>query len=208
MNASGQFPLPELACLAAAISIFLDIRYANDGRLSSSVVEDEVCVRWLLEHGADPNARCEINLTALSDAVRFAPLSTIEFLLDHGGDVAKGELLHHALLRDDKVLETATLLLDRGAPINRNMYEDDEQGFLRCGIMSVTPLHSAASKGMVDVVKLLLERGADIHKLDGLGLLTESGEAFTALEHAARAQSWDTYAILAPEYRLCVSLEN
>lgn len=29
--------------------------------------------RWLLDHGADPNARGAINPTALSDAVHFAP---------------------------------------------------------------------------------------------------------------------------------------
>ena len=130
--------------------------------------------------------------------------------MDHGGDVTQGELLYHAVRRDDKVLETATLLLDREAPTNRNMYEDGEEGFLRCGIMSQTPLHLAASMGMVDVVKLLVERGADVHKLDGMARIRQSGEAFTAwsTQRGPRTGIHGTYAILAPAFGVDVNLER
>jgi ankyrin repeat protein len=52
---------------------------------------------WLLDRGADPNARCDIDYTPLSYAVKYADLPTINFLLRHGGDVRKGQLVHNAI---------------------------------------------------------------------------------------------------------------
>lgn len=54
---------------------------------------------WLLDYGADPNKQCSIDLTPLSYAVEQASLPTVKQLLDRGGDVHKGQLLHHAVER-------------------------------------------------------------------------------------------------------------
>ena len=56
---------------------------------------------WLLDHGADPNKQCSIDLTPLSYAVEQASPPTVKLLLDRGGDVHKGQLLHHAVDRID-----------------------------------------------------------------------------------------------------------
>lgn len=164
------------------------------------MLEDDVCVRWLLDYGADPNARCAVNLTPLSDAVRLAPISIINLLFDHGGDVTKGELLHHAMDRDNDnatMLQVITLLLDKGAPINRNMYEDDELGMQMCTQRSMTPLHYAAVKNLVDIARLLVHRGANVHKLDNAGVIRLDGKLFTPIEYAGRWKSWETYEYLS-----------
>ncbi|KAK1092541.1 hypothetical protein LTR48_004147 [Friedmanniomyces endolithicus] len=67
-------------------------RYLNhiSWRLHSRAVEDVVLTDWFLLNGADPNARCGVDLTPLSVAVRDAPLATIRKLFEHGGSVASG----------------------------------------------------------------------------------------------------------------------
>ncbi|KAJ6185950.1 hypothetical protein N7519_007251 [Penicillium mononematosum] len=41
------------------------------------LVGDEQMTSWLLDHGANPNKRCEIDCTPLSYAVQLAPISVI-----------------------------------------------------------------------------------------------------------------------------------
>ncbi|CEJ60620.1 hypothetical protein PMG11_09189 [Penicillium brasilianum] len=53
-------------------------------------VDDEEMTMWLLDHGANPNKRCEIDCTALSYAVQLAPVSIVKLMLSRGGDVRKG----------------------------------------------------------------------------------------------------------------------
>ncbi|GES59634.1 ankyrin repeat protein [Aspergillus terreus] len=76
-------------------------------------VDDEEMTLWLLDHGADPNKQCSIDLTPLSYAVEQAPLSTVKLLLDRGGDVHKGQLLHHAVERQTDTIEVLGMLLER-----------------------------------------------------------------------------------------------
>ncbi|KAJ5926872.1 hypothetical protein N7516_008645 [Penicillium verrucosum] len=38
------------------------------------VAQDQDMVSWLLRHGADPNQKCQIDLTPLSYAVHYAPV--------------------------------------------------------------------------------------------------------------------------------------
>lgn len=55
---------------------------------------------WLLDHGADPNRQCVIDLTPLSLAVESSSISVIQLLLSRGGNARKGQALHHVIERD------------------------------------------------------------------------------------------------------------
>ena len=106
----------------------------------------------------------------MSYAVEYASPRIVELFLDRGGDVRKGELLHHALDRRDHVKEVLTMLLDRGAPLNSKMYENHwfSRGmyqFMGLG----TPLHKAAELGNQDIVRFLLSRGAETEIKDQKG---------------------------------------
>ncbi|KAL3451386.1 ankyrin repeat-containing domain protein [Aspergillus insuetus] len=87
-------------------------------------VEDEEMKLWLLNHGADPNKQCAINLKPLSWAVKRASLSTSNLLFKRGADTLKGELLHHAINRKAEVIKVLSLLLKKGAPLNGKQYKN------------------------------------------------------------------------------------
>jgi ankyrin repeat protein len=109
-------------------------------------------VRQLLRHGADVNARTEDSTTALMHATAVGDMSLVRMLLEHGADVnarnkAGATALMWAVGDGDKV----QALLDRGADVNARA----DSGR--------TPLTIAAeSPGGRGVVKLLIEKGAEV----------------------------------------------
>lgn len=129
------------------------------------VLKDIELTIWFLNHGASPNAMCAWDFTPLSVAVYSASVAVVKLLFQHGGDVSKGQLLHHAVKREaptSDVLEILQLLLERGAPINEIKYQNHppsrrERWFFGLG----TPLSQAADLGRADIVSFLLENGAD-----------------------------------------------
>lgn len=126
-------------------------------------------VEWFIVHGADPNKRSAVDVTPLSKAAAKAPVSTIKFLLDKGGDVSKGCPLHHAIDRKDDCVDTLELLLSYKADIDYVMYapEKDSASFDMMPFVDTgTPLHDAIDRGKYKAVECLLRHGADINKLD------------------------------------------
>lgn len=140
-------------------------------------------VAWLLDHGADPNQQCIIDLTPLSLAVESASISVIQLLLSRGGDARKGQLLHHAVERDSDSIAVLSLLLANGAAINSTLYEAHYPSqalfyFMPRG----TALHKAAELGKVDVLRSLVDQGANLDIKDANGR--------TALEYAQMLNQW------------------
>ncbi len=134
------------------------------------VLEDWEVTNWFLDHGADPNAGCRMDLTPMSFAVRKASLPTINLLFDRGGDVERGQLIHHAIERDENIIEVLDLLLQKGASVNAKMYENHQpswnlQFFKGLG----TALHGATDLGKTDIARYLLQKGADPSLQDSKG---------------------------------------
>ncbi|KAL4946923.1 hypothetical protein BDW69DRAFT_179461 [Aspergillus filifer] len=103
-------------------------RYAPFTNLRSIrfAVRNEEMTRWLLDHGADPNAQAGLDVTPLSMAAESASFSTIKLLFEHGADVRKGQPLHHATKRKSEITEVLASLLEKGAPLNEEIYENHE----------------------------------------------------------------------------------
>ncbi|KAJ5209136.1 hypothetical protein N7449_003515 [Penicillium cf. viridicatum] len=139
---------------------------AMDPPILSNALDDLEMTTWLLDHGADPNRRCNIDFTPLSYAVEHASLSIISLLLNRGGDVTKGQVLHHAISRDSDAVEVLKLLIAQGAPINGIMYQDHQPSWDMYFFMGETPLHKAVFFRKIDVIHYLLGEGADLDVKD------------------------------------------
>jgi ankyrin repeat protein len=120
-------------------------------------------VVWFLDHGADPNKRCDWDLTPTSYAMSQASLKIILLLFERGADPRCGQLLHHAVLREkDDTVRLVELLVQKGAPIDEIQYENDPQSNLEHQLLGHgTALHSAAEHGKLEVVQALLDLGAN-----------------------------------------------
>jgi ankyrin repeat protein len=105
--------------------------------LRAALFGDLVVVRLLLAHGADPLIKTFDHTSALMAA--------------SGVGWAEGFTFEYS---EDETLEIVKLLLEKGAVVN----EANDHG--------ITPLHGAAYKGANKVVRLLVDRGADLGAKD------------------------------------------
>ncbi|KAF9252159.1 hypothetical protein CBS147333_488 [Penicillium roqueforti] len=134
----------------------------TDPPILANALEDPEMTTWLLDHGADPNTRCDIDNTPLSYAARYAALSTIDLLLRRGGDVRIGQLVRNAIYRESDSLKVVEMLVDRGAPFNALMYEDHQYSRNMFPFMRETPLHTAVALKKGDVIRYLVHKGASV----------------------------------------------
>jgi ankyrin repeat protein len=134
-------------------------------------------VRLLLELGADPSARDAGGATALHFAAVRGFREIAELLIDSGADLDVRDSEHgmapHMWANAFGEPELVDLLLTRGARINlqeaaRMGQEPIVEGILTAFPAAIdvrrgwaTPLIGAVSEGKVDVVRMLLDRGAD-----------------------------------------------
>jgi ankyrin repeat protein len=118
-------------------------------------------VKLLLEKGARPNQAESYNgLTPLRLAVSKNAVQIVKLLLDYGAD--PNELIpsryRHGLLSLaiwSRYVEVAKLLVGAGANVNA-----------RSNFNAETSLMTAARTGNVEMVELLVRKGADIHAYD------------------------------------------
>ncbi len=125
-------------------------------------MEDASLTEWFLSKGADPNARCYLDVTPLSAAVQCAEISTIKRLSECGGTVAAGQLLHHAVWRSTTdCVEVIDFSISKGCMINSIMHSNSPQSYEQQRAFRLgTALHGAAAKGDLKVVQHLVMRGA------------------------------------------------
>ncbi|KAH8680795.1 ankyrin repeat-containing domain protein [Xylariales sp. PMI_506] len=106
-------------------------------------------VECLLEHGANPNGKCQGDVTPLSTSARTqGNLQLVELLLENGADIHVGGeyLFRHASWGGEKIL--ARLLAEPMTELQRANYLN-------------TALETASYGCILDLVGWLLDRGAD-----------------------------------------------
>ena len=119
-------------------------------------------VKLLLSHGAQVNVRDEMGKTALVHAVDRGDVEVVEALLQAGADASipdeKGTTALMYALQERKRVEAAQLLL-KGKIGDVNAQNENGE----------TPLMRAVDLGAIEVVKSLLDRGANVNLSDVLG---------------------------------------
>ncbi|KAH8668990.1 ankyrin repeat-containing domain protein [Xylariales sp. PMI_506] len=139
--------------------------------ISAACVEGHTAlIDLLVGHGADVNQRLGDKYrrgTALHFAVAHDQPLAVECLIKHGVDLdatdTAGQTALHVCLGKHMGLQTLRLLLAAGADVNKL-------------ILGATPLMQSVVTGDVDVVRAVLDAGADLEKRNGHG--------FTALHCA------------------------
>ena len=133
-------------------------------------------LQLLIDHGADINY-LRYGTTPLTTACTYGQYSTAQFLLEHGAAVNlpnKSPLLAACHSKRPELVDS---LLQYGADINAETVDRYPGG------RSYTALNTADSYKLGEMVKHLLERGADLYQADGItsaistyGLLTTDPE--------------------------------
>ena len=129
-------------------------------------------VKFLIEKGADVNAKNDYDCTAFELAVIHNHIGMIKFLVENGADGVMNLTLAAAIGH----LEMVKLLIEYGADIDER---DD---------YDITPLIAAAYNGRIETVKFLIENGADINAKNIYGntalMLTECPKIKKTLKQA------------------------
>lgn len=151
-------------------------------------------VEYLLENGADIEARSDGQWTPLHNQAYKGQKDAVELLLEHGADIeAKTSFGHTPLLssiRWDR-LDVTKFLIEKGANVNaatelgrtpliisavegnleiaRLFLDNDADINIKEYNYNRTALHFAALYGQLDIVAALVEKGANVNEKDAAG---------------------------------------
>ncbi|KAL4907228.1 ankyrin repeat-containing domain protein [Aspergillus multicolor] len=124
-----------------------------DGEPNLPMFLDPECAALLLEAGADPNRCGPRGIPSLGRAIvsaRSPDTALLELYIAHGAKLEPNLLFYAVRPRVQQSEAMTRFLLNRG--LDPNAASDNEWG---------TPLHCAAANGKVNLVRMLLEAGAD-----------------------------------------------
>ncbi len=121
----------------------------EESALMMAVKRTEV-IRYLLQHGADPNYQNSLGQTALFFAAQYDALESASLLFAKGADV------NHALKTREEIFDAT---FELGYYTYYFASEEAEK----------TPLMYAAKHASLPLIRLLVEHGADIHKKNRAG---------------------------------------
>ena len=113
-------------------------------------------VKFLVEKGADVNARNGFRDTPLHYAAQSGNADVVKLLLDNGADpTARNNMRSTALIRavQENKIELAEYLISKGGDVDPALLDVYH---------SVTPLKAAISIGNIEMVKMLHRNGSDI----------------------------------------------
>jgi ankyrin repeat protein len=120
-------------------------------------VQNEACVRWFLEHGADPNQQSDKGFTPLASAALYPSITTIELLISYGAKLDPEALLSAIDRRGRGGLPVMRCLIDHGIDINAPLQPHG------------SPLHFAVYIAGPEQTRLLLDNGADRSMKNSIG---------------------------------------
>ncbi|KAF1841538.1 ankyrin [Cucurbitaria berberidis CBS 394.84] len=131
------------------------------------VSDDEKLTRWLVDNGADVNARSTLDEPPLAVAITSGSIDVAHLLLSLGTDITHGNLLHCVAERENQSegAELAEILARKGADVNAYRHDNDVARPLRGMSKLYTPLHVACSRKNIPVARVLLRYGADPHRM-------------------------------------------
>lgn len=161
-------------------------------------MHDTELVRWFVAHGANPNVAAPNWPSPMVVAASRASQEVLEILVQYGGRVYPGNAFPAAAKTSlpDRT-HILTYLLEQGAPIDMMEYEFDMKTFRMYSPMEFgTALHYASKRGNEQLVRFLLERGAETSIKDSVGK--------TALQYA-QERNHSTVITLFEEFSVASS---
>jgi ankyrin repeat protein/L-ascorbate metabolism protein UlaG (beta-lactamase superfamily) len=197
-DAAGDGDLEKLAELVAADPEVVNAKYEeNNTALHTAVMNGQLdAVIFLLDAGADPDARNSANQSPLLYGAYQNEVEIVELLISRGAefdywDTRQYKPIHFAARQGGA--ETVRLLVEKGA------------AFDEPGAMGRTPLHFAALNGHTAVAVFLVEKGADTGKVDNDGLTPfvialTSGHGETAETLLASGEGMEFEEAMLTEY--------
>lgn len=156
-------------------------------------------MKWLLDHGADPNLGPKVSFQtggkvvpdsgiALQRAACWSTIQTFDLLLEHGAKPENSFPLHDAAgHRKDESISMMTHLLQLGVDVNGS-------DIARIRFRHGSPLHCAVLGEHLGNIEFLLKNGADPNIKDAYGL--------TPLEVARRTGNQEIITLLSTKLPL------
>ena len=169
MDVYGRMPI-HYACMYGHVGMVKDLYRAaphttnsidhdNYTPLIHSIIHRRIsCVEELLKCGARIDPKTEAEYAPLNLASQYGDIKTCEMLLERKAELlpdAEGLYPQHLIARKGQDPQILLLLEKHGASLDQ-----------RDKLYQWTPLFHAASEGMVDCVKVLLDKGVNVDILD------------------------------------------
>lgn len=138
-------------------------------------------------------------------AASYASLDILKLLIEHGGLLRERDLVARASFghndNEPGCLEVVRFLLDHGSPIDAYYAEDTIEAENSCVGMFLgrqNALHFAIGGGKKDLVRLLVERGAD-RNLPTWSLMKTKGSTVSPIELARMCGHEDIVSLLGSQ---------